>query len=540
MRSVALALAWELWRRHRFWFALTAAYLVVAAVAVHALALGELTAPAALVAVAPLCGVALLLLAFFTYSLDMDLLAPGSGFPGRLFARPVPTAALAGWPMLYGATGAALLWLAPALLLLRPCGLEVPLLWPALLAAAFTAWMQVFLWWPVGWPLARVFAIIVLIIGFTAAPQVWIEYELPQRAVAPALAGLLAAAYVAGLTGVARARRGDGQTWPSPWQWALRLWAGRPRRQCPFASAGAALVWGEWRRHGRVLALVNAFLLPGFVPLLLLPENPLLGPWNKWGGFLLLPLWIGFMGGAGMGQMGHTGPDRKAGLSSFLATRPLGSGAFVAAKLKAAALCTLALWVPSYLVVLTVLFRPGNRPEVEQMWGQLLRLYPPGKAGAVVALLILGLPALTWKGMVENLPFGLSGRPGVIRATVLAAIALASGGSMAAVWVARHPETHEALLRLAWWAAPTAVALKLLLAGAALRALHRRRLVPARALGWGLTAWLLTAAGLFGVMAWLVPPGLASLSGLAIASVLLVPLARPALAPLALEWDRHR
>jgi hypothetical protein len=95
-------------------------------------------------------------------------------------------------------------------------------------------------------------------------------------------------------------------------------------------------------------------------------------------------------------------------------------------------------------------------------------------------------------------------------------------------------------LRLAWWAAPAAVVLKLLLAGLALRALFRRRLVTARALGAWLTAWLVFAVALFGLLTWLVPPGLASLTGLALASVLLVPLARPALAPLALEWDRHR
>jgi hypothetical protein len=108
------------------------------------------------------------------------------------------------------------------------------------------------------------------------------------------------------------------------------------------------------------------------------------------------------------------------------------------------------------------------------------------------------------------------------------------------MWVAKHPETHEPLLRLAWWAAPAAVVLKLLLAGVALRALYLRRLVTPRVLAGGLAAWPVLAVALFGALAWLVPPGLASRSALALAAVLLVPLARPALAPLALEWDRHR
>ena len=174
------------------------------------------------------------------------------------------------------------------------------------------------------------------------------------------------------------------------------------------------------------------------------------------------------------------------------------------------------------------------------MWGQLLRFYPPWKAGVVVALAAVGLPALTWKGMVENLAFGLTGRRRVIAASFVAAVALAAGGSWAGAWVATHPETHEPLLRLAWWAALAAVALKFLLASWAVRALLRRRLVTPRALARGLAAWLAIAVALFGALAWLVPPGLTSLSSLALAAVLLVPLARPALAPLALEWDRHR
>ncbi len=541
MRSVAFALGWELWRRHRFWFVLTAAYLAASAGALRVLALGELTAPAALVAVAPLGAAAVLLLGFFTYSLDMDLLAPGSGFPGRAFTLPVPTAALAGWPMLFGSAVTALLWLAAALLILRPAGLAVPLAWPALLGAALTAWMQALVWWPVGWPWLRTAAVVLLVFTFgVLGPRAWSDFEVPQGAAAPVLGALLLGAYAAGVAGVARARRGAGQAWPSPWRWALGLWARTRRPRAPFASPGAALVWWEWRRKGRLLALLSAFLLPWFVPWLLLPDNPALSPWAKWGGFLLLPLMVGLMAGGGMGHMGTAGPNRQYCLPAFLATRPVAGTAFIAAKLKGAGLCTLAIWLPPYLLAVPILFRPGNGAEVEQLWGQLLRFYPPWKAGVVVALGALALPALTWKGMAENLDLGLTGRPLVIRASVLAGLALFVGGSVAVVWVARHPEKHELLLRLAWWAAPAAVALKLLLAGWALRAVYRRRLVTPRALTWVLAAWPVAVAVLFGVLAWLVPAGLASLPALALAAVLLVPLARPALAPLALAWDRHR
>jgi len=41
---------------------------------------------------------------------------------------------------------------------LAVAGVAAPLAWPALGFAAFTVWMQAAVWWPVGWPLARLVA----------------------------------------------------------------------------------------------------------------------------------------------------------------------------------------------------------------------------------------------------------------------------------------------------------------------------------------------------------------------------------------------
>src|SRR5438105_1202373 len=103
MRSVALALGWELWRRHRLWFALTLAYLGGAAAAVRALHGVQQPEIVGGVATLPLVWVAIAYLAAFTYAQRADLAAGGSGFPARLFTAPVRTAALVGWVMLYGA-----------------------------------------------------------------------------------------------------------------------------------------------------------------------------------------------------------------------------------------------------------------------------------------------------------------------------------------------------------------------------------------------------------------------------------------------------
>ena len=55
-------------------------------------------------------------LAVFSFGLSGDLAARQSIYPARMFTLPVTTAALAGWPMLYGTAAMASLWLATRLL----------------------------------------------------------------------------------------------------------------------------------------------------------------------------------------------------------------------------------------------------------------------------------------------------------------------------------------------------------------------------------------------------------------------------------------
>src|SRR5215469_7119772 len=108
MRSVGWALGWELFRHHRVFFVLAAAYPPVAAVVLRFLPGGELGEAIALLAVAPSAVAAVLLLVIVTYSWRTDLSAPAPQFPARLFTAPARTAALVAWPALYGALAAAL------------------------------------------------------------------------------------------------------------------------------------------------------------------------------------------------------------------------------------------------------------------------------------------------------------------------------------------------------------------------------------------------------------------------------------------------
>jgi hypothetical protein len=534
-------MGWELWRHYRVFFLLAAAYPPAAAVVLRFLPGGELGEAIALLAVAPSAAAAVLLLAIFTYSLSLraDLAVPAPQFPARLFTAPARTAALVAWPALYGAMAAALLWLEMALLILRPSGVAAPLAWPALGFAAFTVWMQAAVWWPVGWPLARLVAPALLTVLALAAPHGWANARLPEWLAVPLLAALLPLGYAAAVAGVERARRGDGQHWPVP---RLRR-AGPVAPRPPFPSAAAALLWWEWRLCALPLLVVTAFLLPlAAAPALLglFPGGQEITLGGKLAPLLLLPLLLAQAAGASLGQMGGPNPNREPGCSPFLATRPFPSAAWVAVKWKAAGLCTLALWALPALAVGFVLSRPENAAEAARWWARLVQAVPPWKAVALVALAVAGLLALTWRGMVANLWMILAGRTWVAGGTVTVSLVLLMSLALAGILISQRPETWGPLRRLAWWLAPVAVALKLLLAGWAVRALLRRRLVTPRALAGGLAVWLLAVVVLFGAFHWLVPPGVVSLPALALAAVLLVPLARLALSPLALEWNRHR
>ena len=107
-------------------------------------------------------------------------------------------------------------------------------------------------------------------------------------------------------------------------------------------------------------------------------------------------------------------------------------------------------------------------------------------------------------------------------------------------WVFMHPEYHADLLAALPWALGLAAALKLLLGAWLVRVCIRRHLLQPRLVVHLLVAWLLTTAGLTGLLCWLIPDGLASWHLITACVVLVMPLVRISLAPIALAWNRHR
>jgi hypothetical protein len=148
MRSHAAAIAWEFRQRHRWGLiALAISLLVLATIKPLIRGPGQRVdfdeESFALVVVVPLTATFMYLLAVFSFGLSGDLVARQSIYPARMFTLPVTTAALAGWPMLYGTAAMAFLWLATRLFAVWPSGVDIPMVWPALLAASLLAWTQV-------------------------------------------------------------------------------------------------------------------------------------------------------------------------------------------------------------------------------------------------------------------------------------------------------------------------------------------------------------------------------------------------------------
>ncbi len=542
MHSPTLALAWQVWGRHRRGLAAVLLYLVATAVVFNALPNGTLeTRHGALMSIQFVIAL-IYVAAAFAFGFETQLETRESGFPARLFTLPVRTSVLVGWPMLQGTATVALLWLAWARFVLWPSGIEVSLGSTALLAAAFVAVLQALLWCPFGLPWVRVVVTLVLLPLLALAPQLGAAFGVSESALLGLYAALIPLAALTAFAGVSRARHGAAPDWRGLFR-SLPTVARRPaRRRTPFASPARAQLWLERRRHLLPLPLVvGVFSALHLTVILWIEQQPvelenrfLLGL-----NFLIFPLLFAPLFGCFLGQMG-TATGNSHSLPSFIATRPIPVTALVAAKLKVAVLATLAAWAVVLLAAAVWDVESGSHAKLRQLWDYLLQAYPTGRVAATVLLVVAGPLLLTWRLLTDNLWIGLTGRPWLVRGCLVACgVGLSAAGMMYAQ-VANEPGLGGRLwAALPWWAGAAAL-LKLLAAAGVGRALLRRGLVGPRTLAKWLAVWLLAVAGLFVLVYGAVPPAAAPVSLLASGAVLGVPLVRLAAAPLALAWNRHR
>jgi hypothetical protein len=537
--SPALAFGWQIWTRHRLGLTLCAGYWLLLIIGANALPSGAIPHALLPFAFAPCGAVFGYLVCIFSFSREARLEVCESGFPSRLWTLPLRTWTLAGWPMLWGTAVLASAWLLLSCGVLRVSRIDLGMLvwWPALLMAVALAWLQ-----------AIVAAIVV--------PESLLIERDSEAVAAALLAAQLPAAYLVAVFGVSRARRGDGPRWMWPGWRAWLRWRSATTVGRPFVAPARAQLWFEWRRCGLgfPLALAGCSLvwlvtMPWIaeffdkaaeggltvVPPILLRELGSL--WSASLGLLLLPLLLASVCSLEMGNL--PGRDRTQTLSSFLASRPTSAAVLVRAKFEAAALSALAGWGILAAEFLLWLALAGHGAEMAGQFDALRQRHPAGLVWGSLAFLVLAGIGLTWLQMVGGLWVGLAGRAWVMASSTLgfaACIAVVGFGS----WLATSPQHWPTFLALLPWLAGAAVVLKSLAAAWSLRALKRRHLIPPAVLWGALGVWLVLAVGTFGVLYMLLPDDWFSVPGVVLGIVLVLPLTRLALAPLALAWNRHR
>jgi hypothetical protein len=571
MSAAAGGILLQLWWRQRTALAIAGLYLAALALVVR-LPQALDYRPTLFLCAVPLAFALIFIMAGCAYP-DGDVLAVRSGYPRPMLWLPISTRDLAFWPVLAGGVVSVLGWALPTRLVLAPLGVNAPWLWPGVLSFAVLAWVQALFWTPFALPYARLLLSLTVIPAMTALGII-LSYNGASEPVLCALfLALAGVGFAVGWSGLSAARRGDEAE--ASWRLPARI---RPADRLPaLPNPPSALVWEAWRTYGLQLPLGTAavcflFALPLIWVRDLLPIEPNF-PRSDFGslevnvavrvlaGLPFLPVLLAAI----IGCEGHrTGP-----LSLFTATRPVSETARVAATYLTSVRSTLLSWAVVLGVgagSLLLSARAGERTA--PLWQLLL---PYWNAGAAVTLaLCLGLLILwTWINQVQGLCARATGRPWVVTTAVMGGTALLMAGFLAYInWTGQPRDMDFRYVSLPpglhlWLAA--AIAVKVLIGGAACFGQRKRLRVPADRLVAAAGAWLVIAVLVWAALWWLVragapsgplaqaiagswvfpcsaaaPDALRSPGYLAAMTVLFLPFGRLLLAPLAVHWNRHR
>jgi hypothetical protein len=532
MHSPALALNWQIWGRHRWGLAGALLVLAIVCAMPQAYPSARLTsdvsgtgAPLVMAIVMPFAFVMLYLAYVFSHA-ELGNGARSSGFPLWMLTLPVRTPWLVVWPMLSAAVTVALSWLAVAWFALNKVGLEVPLVWPALGLASSLVWIQAIDWSPLGFMTKALVAGAVL-----AGLWTGLLHGDTHNATFAALPGVLLLGFVAGVTGVSRLRRGASIGFTIarlpglPW---------RISREQRFATARQAQFWLEWRRNGSLLPLVAAcwVLLVGLFMVLSGDGNVK----TMMGATPYLLLILAPVAGLLLGK-----PDvwsRQVGLPTFAAARPLTCGDMVLIKLRMAALSLAAAWLVLAVGLAIWLATGTHYADLRHTLEQIPQEQRSAKLYVELAAAVLGFFGFNLLFMAGTFVVSFTGRFWLLLATLF----LYLGGIPNLIAMDAPSVFKEYRLELA----TAALVIKLLLAGWAFRHGYRRGLISGAGIAGLLGTWLATVGCTFLAFCLVHPENGRNITYLhqvrdyALGIALFCPLARIALAPLALAWNRHR
>lgn len=475
-----------------------------------------------------------------------DLSTPESVYPRHAMVFPVRTRTLV-WPqMLFGSVAVTAFWLLLAPIAFFPVGTRVtfPIVWPAFAMGAVVAWLQVASWSSYPLPFVRAFAalgVIGLLVGAGVAVQI---YHVAEVNIAVLMVLVAAPAYPAAVAGLSRARRGEGGSTRRSSSSVSRRANGRPA--APFTGPAGAILWFELRRNvwfpAAMTAILATILLT--IPLLVRPAKanvflpqqiaPSLLPLFE---VACIPLFMGTTFGGAIGKFDLWA--KPFTFPAFLVARPISTGAIVAGKFRAAAIVTLLVWAPVLLMLLVYSFVPHTYDADHSLASFLqprLTFRLAGALGLCAVLLIIH----TWAAIARNLYVALSGRPWIINAAPSVGFLLTAAVACAGYEAYLHPSFRAALSR---WAVPAihgVAGCKLVVAAVTFGFLRRGGLLTGPRIVRVIFLWSTAAAALAALILPAVPPSRHAIPLLASGVILFLPLVRPALAVLALHYNRHR
>jgi hypothetical protein len=485
----------------------------------------------------------------------LDRRSGQTGFPNRLFTYPVTTRLLVGVPMLCGVATTIAVYLAWTTLVIRPLGREFPLTWPALVLAAAMAWYQATLWSLAAFRVVRMIAL--CLIGTTLITISLIpagDFSGNAQAANLCLFGTMAAlaltAYAFALFAVKRQRHAGGHGAGLRFV-QEKLLDRLPARRRPFRSSMHAQFWIESHR-GSLFLPAGTLLVMLFVMFIaaLMRHVPADTTAITLTTIFAAPIVLAVLSGAVTGMPLVTSAD--SAMAPFLSTRPITCGDMVLAKLASAAVATTLAWAVVLVLTPIWLMTWCDTTPLERLWSHFTIMFPGRQRWLMLVLCAMTVWLITWRMSIVNIPVALQGRAAFLTAYVMAGIAVTvtvvalicndldtAAREGAGAMLFNAPITLACLLNGLLLA-------KLAIAGSStgkglLRGWVRSSLVGASACVWiaasaivALTLYLLAShePTLSRAVPWL---GLiAALWGL-----LLVPLARVALAAQALARVRH-
>jgi len=487
-----------------------------------------------------------------------------TGFPYRLFALPVRSFVLAAVPTILGVLTVEAVFAAWVGLGIAPAESAFGW-WLAVLIGVSMIFYQTVLWVLAGHRTLRILALALIGTGFVGVgclphlnriePSPWLSI--------PVLSGLALAlgllAFLTGWLGVARQRSGGGARRNAIQACFHRAVDRLPRRRREFRSPAEAQFWAEWRRGGWLLpACVGAVLVVVIAPLSWALRHHSINTVWILGWTLLLPVLLAVPVGKGFSK-----PDvwsQSLSLPVWMAIRPLAAGDFVVAKLKVAALSAAIAWLLVTLFLALWLPLWANLDAFGMVrvgyWMAFSHSTLPQYGMAAAGLFAGAL--LTWRGLVDGLWLGLSGRRDwfvgsavtvgvVVVLTLLGLALLLEHDEAVRSW---YRAMANAPITLLEWLAALAIVGRVWLAARTWRRVSPSRVRTYLALWLGGSAvlaggaMLLWAGGALGLYlmsaADLLPLDLERLRNLLLLLVLLIiPLARLGIAPTSLARNRH-